>query len=83
MAFTSNVITIEWHRNNLILKRGDSRLLIEADKVQDLRAKESQNDFSEYFLGNALVNREARRVFKSWERKDKDLISKLFSEVKQ
>jgi hypothetical protein len=27
------------------------------------------------------VNREARRVFEAWERKDKDLLPKLHAEV--
>lgn len=81
MSFVSDVVSLEWNRNNLILRRGSSALLIEAEKVQNLRTLKSKNEFSEFFLTQALVNREARRVFQSWERKDKDLMGKLFTEV--
>lgn len=80
--FQSKVIDIEWNRNNLILKRGDSRILIEPDKIQELRIQEDESSFEAYFLTKALANREARRVFKSWERKDDELIKKLFKEIK-
>jgi len=81
MAFVSNVVSFEWNRNNILLKRGTSFLMIEAEKVQELRLFKAQGEFSEFFTTKALVNREARRLFESWLRKDKDLLEKLFQEV--
>ena len=81
MVFQSSVVTLEWNRNNLILKRGASSLIIDAEKVQNLRLQENEASFSNYFRTTALQNREARRVFEAWERKDSDLLSKLYKEM--
>jgi hypothetical protein len=80
--FQSKVIDIEWNRNNLILKRGESRILIEPEKIQELRIQDTEKSFEDCFLTKALANREARRVFKAWERKDDELLKKLYIEVK-
>lgn len=37
MTFASTAVSIEWNRNSLILKRGASMLLIEAENVNVLR----------------------------------------------
>jgi hypothetical protein len=81
MAFNSMAVSLEWKLNNMILRRGASILMIEAANVQVLRTLKEKNEFSEFFRTKALVNREARRVFEAWERKDKDLIEKLFAEM--
>lgn len=81
MTFSSPVVTLEWNRNNLILKRGESMLLIEANNVQTLRALKEKAEFQDFFRTKALVNREARRVFEAWERKDTALLEKLFLEM--
>ncbi len=81
MTFNSTVVNIEWNRNNLILKRGDSSLVINAENVQSLRTQDNESGFNEFFRGKALENREARRVFESWERKDKELLVKLYKEM--
>lgn len=81
MAFNSSAVSLEWKMNNLILRRGTSVLMIEAANVQVLRTLKEKNDFNEFFKTKALVNREARRVFEAWERKDKDLLDKLFGEM--
>jgi len=81
MAFNSMAVSLEWKMNNLILRRGASMLMIEAANVQVLRTLKEKNDFNEFFKTKALVNREARRVFEAWERKDKDLLEKLFGEM--
>lgn len=81
MSFTSSAINIEWNRNNLILKRGASTLVINAENVQSLRTQDSENDFVEFFRKKALENREARRVFEAWERKDKELLTKIYKEM--
>jgi hypothetical protein len=81
MSFTSAVVNLEWNQNNLILKRGASSLVINAENVQSLRTQESESTFNEYFRTKALQNREARRVFEAWERKDKELLAKLYKEM--
>ena len=81
MVFASSAITIEWNRNNLILRRGASQILINAENVQSLRTQESENSFYEFFRSTALQNREARRVFTSWERKDTELLNKIYKEM--
>jgi hypothetical protein len=81
MPFVSNAVTIEWNRNNLILKRGASMLMIEADKIQGLRELKVDDEFNVYWRTTALQNREARRVFEAWERKDVTLLSKVRAEV--
>lgn len=81
MVFSSSVINLEWNRNNLILRRGASSLVIDAEKVQSLRTQDTKEAFNEFFRTKALQNREARRVFESWERKDSELLSKIYSEM--
>ncbi|KAB8032189.1 hypothetical protein [Fluviispira multicolorata] len=81
MTFTSSAVSLEWNRNNLILRRGASQLLIDAEKVQNLRTQDSETGFNQYFRTTALQNREARRVFEAWERKDKELLTKIYKEM--
>lgn len=81
MTFTSPVVMLEWNRNNLILKRGASSLVINAENVQSLRTQDTEQAFNEFFRTKALQNREARRVFEAWERKDKELLTKLYKEM--
>ena len=81
MTFQSDAVALEWNRNNLILKRGASNLVINAENVQSLRTQESEDDFSAFFRTKALQNREARRVFEAWERKDKELLNKIYKEM--
>jgi hypothetical protein len=80
-SFKSDAVSLEWNQNNLVLRRGDSVLLIESDKVNQLRTLKENTAFEEFFRTTALVNREARRVFQAWERKDKALIGKLYAEM--
>ncbi len=81
MAFTSEAVELEWNRNNMILKRGASTLVINAENVQSLRTQDNQEQFIAFFRTTALQNREARRVFEAWERKDGELINKLYKEM--
>lgn len=81
MPFHSIAVQLEWNQNNLIMKRGDSMLLIESEKVTQLRTLKEESAFEEFFRTQALVNREARRVFQAWERKDSELMSKLRAEM--
>lgn len=81
MAFSSPAVALRWDRNNLILTRGTSQLLIKSDDIQALRGLKDAPAFNEYFQTKALVNREARRVFQAWERKDGELLQKLHKEI--
>ncbi len=83
MTFTSSACTLEWNRNNLTLRRGDSVLMIESNHVTQLRTLKSDIDFTEFFKNTALQNREARRVFQAWERKDTALLQKIFKEMSE
>ena len=49
MSFTSTVVSLEWNRNSLILKRGESVLLIDAEKVQSLRMLKETKEFEEFW----------------------------------
>lgn len=81
MTFSSTAVSLEWNRNNLILRRGASQILINVENVQSLRSQESEESFNQFFRTTALQNREARRVFSSWERKDDALLHKIYKEV--
>lgn len=81
MAFVSNAITLQWERNNLVLKRGQSNLVISPENVQTLRTQSARDEFDKFWYSTALQNREARRVFKSWLRKDSELLDKIYKEM--
>ena len=81
MPFSSNAVQVEWNQNHFMMKRGDSMLLIESEKVTQLRTLKDQTAFEEFFRTQALVNREARRVFQAWERKDIQLLNKIREEM--
>jgi len=81
MAFDSSAVDLQWVRNSLVIRRGTTQILIDAEKVQSLRMLSDEAEFKNYFLTTALVNREARRTFHSWERKDISLLNKLFKEM--
>jgi hypothetical protein len=81
MTFSSNAVELQWNRNNLILKRGASTLVINPEHVQTLRTQDNQESFNDFFLNTALQNREARRVFQAWERKDSALLAKIYTEM--
>lgn len=81
MAFQSSAVALRWDHNNLVLTRGQSQLLIKSDDVLALRGTKDIAEFSQYFETKALVNREARRVFQAWQRKDSDLLPKLHKEI--
>ena len=80
-TFSSSAVTLQWDRNNLILKRGQSSLVISPENVQSLRTQSSRQDFDQVWYSQALQNREARRVFKAWERKDSKLLDKIYQEM--
>jgi hypothetical protein len=55
MSFSSNAVNLEWVRNNLVLRRGITQILIDAEKVQSLRTQSEEDSFNNYFMNTALV----------------------------
>ena len=81
MVFQSNIVSLEWNRGNLVLKRGQSTLVISPEHVQTLRTQENKEGFTDFWNQKALQNREARRVFQAWERKEPNLLDKIYQEM--
>lgn len=81
MAFASNTVSLRWENNSLILQRGLTVIQILPEDATQLRTMKGSSEFTEYFRSTALKNREARRVFQSWERKDAQLLQKLHQEM--
>lgn len=81
MVFQSSAVSLEWNGGNLVLRRGQSTLVINPENVQSLRTQDSKQSFVEYWNSKALQNRAARRVFEAWERKDPDLLVKIYGEM--
>ena len=81
MAFQSSVVQLEWRENHLVLRRGASSLVINPEHVQQLRISTEEPAFFDYFMNTALQNREARRVFEAWKRKDPELLFKIYKEA--
>ena len=68
-------------QGHVILQNGHTELLILDQYVSELKKLEEKKDFAEYFRSTALVNRNARRLFDSWIRKEPKLWSRLFEYV--
>ncbi len=81
MTFQSDAVTLQWQQNNLILKRGESSLIINPENVSGLRTQENEEAFQTFFRTTALQNRQARRVFEAWEKKDNTLLKKIYQEM--
>lgn len=81
MTFSSNAVAFRWENNSVILQRGTTVIQIIPEDATQLRTMKDNLQFTEYFQTTALKNREARRVFQSWERKDSQLLHKVFSEM--
>jgi hypothetical protein len=68
-------------QENIILRAGGSELLILAAHVRKLQDLKNPRDFSQYFRGEALVNRPARKLFEAWLRKDQTLWPRIYKSV--
>ena len=68
-------------QGSIVLRARSSELLILPQYVRDLKKLENPKEFSEYFLGNALVNRPARKLFTAWLRKDATVWPRLYKTV--
>jgi hypothetical protein len=63
---------------NLILRARGSELLIITNHVVELKSKREPKQFTEYFMGEALINRPARKLFEAWLRKDRGLWRRIY-----
>jgi hypothetical protein len=81
MSFNSDTVTLQWFQNSVVLRRGQTNIQIIPDDTATLRTLKDRDAFVGYFRETALKNREARRVFESWERKDATLLTKIHNEL--
>ncbi|MDD9950368.1 MAG: hypothetical protein OXT67_02275, partial [Zetaproteobacteria bacterium] len=65
----------------VVMRYKSSELLIMPEHVDHLFKCESREDFQQYFLRTALVNRSARKVFEAWSRKDRGIWNRLAEAV--
>ncbi len=68
-------------QESIVLRARGSELLILPHHVQKLKGLSKPRDFSQYFRGEALVNRPARKLFEAWLRKDHTLWPRLYQVV--
>ena len=71
-------VSIRVFENHLLLRSGHAELLVTPEHLENLSATEDKRAFARYFLEQALVNRPARKLFKSWLRKDGELWTKVY-----
>ena len=68
-------------QESIVLRARGSELLILPHHVHKLKDLAKPRDFSQYFRGEALVNRPARKLFEAWLRKDHTLWPRLYQVV--
>jgi hypothetical protein len=68
-------------QETIVLRARGSELLILPHHVRKLKGLTKPKDFSQYFHGEALVNRPARKLFEAWLRKDQSLWTRLYTTV--
>lgn len=69
--------------NSLVLRARGSELLILPQHVGHLKSCKTPKDFTGYFLGEALLNRPARKLFEAWLRKDTTLWQRIYNTVQK
>jgi hypothetical protein len=76
-----NSVDILFHEDALILRAKLSELLILPIFLQTLKTLTKPEEFSQYFMQNALVNRPARKLFAAWLRQDSTLWPRLYKAI--
>jgi len=66
---------------SVVLRARGSELLILPHHVRELKGKKTPQEFTNYFTGEALINRPARKLFEAWLRKDSTLWPRLYKTV--
>lgn len=74
-------IEVHYIQGAVILRSKGSELLIIPQYVSHLQTLKDPKQFIEYFRNEALVNRPARKLFLSWERKDASLWNVIYRTV--
>jgi hypothetical protein len=69
------------YQGAVVLRARGSELIILPSYVHVLQKTIEPKEFAKYFLGEALVNRPARKLFDSWLKKDSDLWKKIYNKV--
>lgn len=68
-------------QNNLVLRARGVELLILPVHVDALKEKKDSKEFATYFLGTAMVNRSARKLYEAWLKKDPTLWKRVYHSV--
>jgi hypothetical protein len=68
-------------QDNLVLRARGSELLILSHHVEQLKSLKKPQEFSQYFTGEALINRPARKLFEAWLRKDQSLWPRIYKTI--
>lgn len=71
-------VELYYHQDLAVLRARGAEILILPHHVQALQKLTQPKEFSDYFVGTALVNRPARKLFQAWLRKDPTLWNRLF-----
>lgn len=66
---------------SVVLRARGSELLILPGHVKELKGLKTPTDFTRYFMGEALINRPARKLFEAWLRKDNTLWPRLYKTI--
>lgn len=74
-------IEVYYVEGAVILRGKGAELLILPQYISHLQTLKEAKKFVEYFKSEALVNRSARKLFESWERKDSTLWKNIYNIV--
>jgi hypothetical protein len=72
-------VEIMFTHGMLLLRARNSELLILPQHVEALQKMTGPKEFSDYFKGQALINRPARKLFEAWLKKDATLWKRIFT----
>ncbi len=70
-------------QDTLVLRARGSELLIMAPHVKELKERKTPQEFSNYFMTKALINRPARKLFEAWLRKDRSLWPRIYKTIQE
>lgn len=68
-------------QGTVILRARNSELIIIPSHVKALKDLNKPEDFSGYFMREALVNRSARKLFEAWLRKDNTVWPRIYKTI--
>ncbi len=74
-------VEVYYAQGAVVLRSKGAELLILPQYITHLQSLKDPKSFTDYFKMEALVNRPARKLFLSWERKDPSLWKRIYSIV--